>query len=200
LHLPYVTGDLNEYNQCQTQLKELYRQLSKQEATDDDSIKGDALINQSEFTAYRLLYYIFLSCNSKYDGGSSDLFQIMDSLTQDERNHDAVAHALNVRVAVADADYHAFFCLYKDAPNLGRLLMDYIVPSMRKAGLHRLHKAYRPSVEVDFVVNELGFDGIDFGSKWLQSCGCVLSEDGTIWSTKDTELRDSDMEEKKSLI
>ena len=47
-------GDLNEYNQCQTQLRELYR---------DPQLVGEGRVQ--EFTAYRLLYYLYLQGNKK---------------------------------------------------------------------------------------------------------------------------------------
>ena len=59
-------GDLNEYNQCQTQLKNLYVQ----------SLRGC----EAEFTAYRILYYVYLLGNKKYTSGGSDLAFIMASL------------------------------------------------------------------------------------------------------------------------
>ncbi len=40
--------DLNEYNQCQTQLKQLYNNTSLNRQ------------NEMEFVAYRLLYYVYL--------------------------------------------------------------------------------------------------------------------------------------------
>ena len=51
--------DLNEYNQCQTQLKHLYA-------------KGVAG-SEAEFVAYRILYYVYLLGNKKYHNGSADL-------------------------------------------------------------------------------------------------------------------------------
>jgi hypothetical protein len=59
--------DLNEYNQCQTQLKQLYKL----------GYKG----SEAEFVAYRILYYVYLQGNKKYQAGSSDLARIMSDLT-----------------------------------------------------------------------------------------------------------------------
>lgn len=59
-------GDLNEYNQCQTQLKQLY----------DSGLPG----SEMEFTAYRILYYVYLQGNKKYQNGSSDLASILATL------------------------------------------------------------------------------------------------------------------------
>jgi SAC3 family protein LENG8/THP3 len=61
--------DLNEYNQCQTQLKQLYSNGHGQ------------LSSEMEFTAYRILYYLYLQGNSKYQKGNQDLAHIMSSLT-----------------------------------------------------------------------------------------------------------------------
>lgn len=61
---------MNEYNQCQTQLKQLYAA----------GIKG----NEREFIAYRILYYIYLLGNKKYTAGSSDLAYILTQLKDEE--------------------------------------------------------------------------------------------------------------------
>ena len=90
--------DINEYNQSQTQLKELYDKI---ERNDNGSSSGgsdgkgkkkqkktmgkssdveDGLKNRNEFIAYRIIYYVFLSCNRKYEGGSSDIFKVCFSV------------------------------------------------------------------------------------------------------------------------
>jgi hypothetical protein len=48
--------------------------------------------------------------------------------------------------------------------------------------------------------NDNGKDNLEFGRIWLVSCGCVLSEDGSQFLTKDSVVHESDLEEKQSLI
>jgi len=125
----------------------------------------------------------------------------MLALTAEERQDPAIRHALSVREAVSETDYHRFFRLLRKCPNEGTHLMDRIVPSMRYKALFRICKAYRPSVEAEFVVDELGLESDrEFGRKWLLSCGCILSEDNSMITTKDSIIHESEMEAKKSLI
>lgn len=185
-------GDLNEYNQSQTQLQELYDQLSTARGKE----RKKALENENEFVAYRIIYTVFLTGNKKYQGGSSDLFKIMLHLTSEQRNHPFVAHALKVRVAVADNDYHAFFRLLNECPNHGVYLMDNMIPQMRSVGLKCMMKAYRPSLSVGFLLTELGFacggESDQLAKKrgilWLKGCGCVFEPDNNMISAKDTIL------------
>lgn len=184
-------GDLNEYNQSQTQLKDLYEKISHRSGSNANGLK-----NQNEFIAYRVLYNVFMTVNTKYEGGTTDLFKIMLNLTPEQQKHPSIVHALKVRVAVADNDYHAFFHLQDRAPNLGAFLMDFIVPSIRAIGLKAMMKAYRPSMSVDFILSELGFvfhgviDRIK-GDAWLKNCGCKFNLDRTMILTKETSLNNS---------
>jgi len=217
-------GDLNEYNQCQTQLKELYDLVGRDSGavaanSDNESLEiheeqldgkkkknlRTGLENQHEFVAYRIIYYVYLTGNKKYEGGSSDLFKIMLSLTLDQRENPVIAHALRVRVAFAENDYHTFFSLHDSAPNMSAYLMDYLVPQVRQAALQRMHKAYRPSVPTRHVLKELGFDVDDVqevkeGRRWLLSCGCKLVDDDMTFLTKDSFLKESDLVDKKSSL
>jgi len=213
-------GDLNEYNQCQTQLKELYKNLPSTDSRNrsvlvrDNSDESDWK-HQQEFIAYRLLYYVFLSTNEKYSGGSSDMYHIMLSLTPTERKHPAINHALKVREAVALSDYFWFFRLHKTSPNLGIFLTELLVPTMRLRGLRRIAKAYRPSIDLNVCFEQLGFcdqnhgscadngettiddggatnDGKDGGKmmedakSWLISCGGII--DASKFLTKDSDI------------
>ncbi|KAK0746497.1 SAC3/GANP/Nin1/mts3/eIF-3 p25 family-domain-containing protein [Schizothecium vesticola] len=130
-------GDLGEYNQCQTQLKALYQQ----------GIKGKPL----EFKAYRILYFI-------HTANRTALNDVLADLTTAEKSERAIKHALGVRSALALGNYHRFFQLYNDTPNMGAYLMDMFVARERLAALCNICKAYKPDVPLRFITDELLFE------------------------------------------
>ena len=113
-------GDLGEYNQCQTQLRALYSQ----------NLGGHPM----EFKAYRILYFIH-TCNR------TDMNDVLADLTLAEKKDKAVKHALDVRSALALGNYHSFFHLYLDTPNMGAYLMDMFVVRERLAALANICRA-----------------------------------------------------------
>lgn len=113
-------GDLGEYNQCQTQLRSLYRQ----------KLGG----RPGEFTAYRILYFIH-TCNRT---GMNDM---LADLTLADKKHPAIRHALEVRSALARGNHHKFFKLYEDPPNMGGYLMDMFVARERIAATAAICKS-----------------------------------------------------------
>lgn len=113
-------GDMGEYNQCQTQLRALYKQ----------KLGGCP----GEFTAYRILYFIY-TCNRT---GMNDA---LADLTLQDKENVAVRHALQTRAALATGNYHKFFRLFNEAPNMGAYLMDMFVDRERLAALAGLCKA-----------------------------------------------------------
>ncbi|KAL8854941.1 MAG: hypothetical protein Q9221_000137 [Calogaya cf. arnoldii] len=130
-------GDLSEYNQCQTQLRALYAQ----------NLGGHPF----EFLAYRILYFLHTS-------NRTDMNDVLADLTPTEKRHPAVKHALDARSALALGNYHRFFQLYLDTPNMGAYLMDMFVGRERLSALSALCRAYKPDVRLRFVTEELGFD------------------------------------------
>lgn len=114
-------GDLGEYSQCQTQLRALYNQ----------NLGG----HPTEFKAYRILYFIH-TCNR------TDMNDALSELTKADKAERAIKHALDVRSALALGNYHRFFQLYLDTPNMGAYLMDMFVARERLAALTAVCKAY----------------------------------------------------------
>ena len=113
-------GDLGEYNQCQTQLQALYAQ----------KLGGSPI----EFKAYRILYFLF-TCSR------SDMSDVLADLTPAEKKEPAIKHALAARSALALGNYHRFFRLYLETPNMGVYLMDKFVVRERLAALANICKA-----------------------------------------------------------
>ncbi|KAK4248294.1 SAC3/GANP/Nin1/mts3/eIF-3 p25 family-domain-containing protein [Corynascus novoguineensis] len=155
-------GDLGEYNQCQSQLKGLYRL----------GLEGKA----NEFKAYRILYYIHTANRTELNNALADL-------TAAEKKDKAIKHALDVRSALALGNYHRFFQLYNDTPNMGAYLMDMFVGRERLAALCNICKAYKPDVPLRFVTEELYFESdVEAAQFILDHDGQELLEDrnGTI--------------------
>lgn len=113
-------GDIGEYNQCQTQLRSLYAL----------GLKG----NPIEFKAYRILYFI-------HTANRTGLNDTLADLTAAEKEERPIKHALAVRSALALGNYHRFFQLYLDTPNMGAYLMDMFVVRERLAALCNICKA-----------------------------------------------------------
>ncbi|KAJ1679565.1 hypothetical protein EV182_001790 [Spiromyces aspiralis] len=140
-------GDMSEFNQCQTQLKSLYAQ----------GILGCTI----EFLAYRILYYV-------YTKSSSDVNEVLSSMSENVKHDPAIRHALEVRTSVATKNYHKFFKLYLVAPNMSGYLMDQFLERERCSALRTIFLVYRPKMPVEFLSRELAFADIAACIEFLQ--------------------------------
>ncbi|KAI9051731.1 hypothetical protein LZ554_004771 [Drepanopeziza brunnea f. sp. 'monogermtubi'] len=75
-----------------------------------------------------------------------------------EKEEEAIKHALGVRSALALGNYHRFFRLYLDTPNMGAYLMDMFVVRERLMALSSICRSYKPDLKLRFITEELGFE------------------------------------------
>ncbi|PWN49816.1 hypothetical protein IE53DRAFT_331407 [Violaceomyces palustris] len=151
-------GDLGEYNQCQSQLRGLYAY----------NIPGCTM----EFLAYRILYLL-------HTRNRRDVNALMAELTAGHKAEPAVAHALSVRSALVTGNYHKFFELYNDAPNMNAYVMDHFVERERVNALLVIAKGYRPHCPLSFIASELAFADAMEAHEFLASHNCATYIDPT---------------------
>jgi hypothetical protein len=150
-------GDINNFNQCQIALKDLY---------DRENIAGATL----EFAAYRILYTSF------YMTSKRSMSKLLSELTPEARKDPAVMHASAVRQAVDDGNFFSFFRLLMEAPNMGAYLMDFYTTSMRTRALRTICRAFRPTVPAEMLQRRLAFEDEDELYEFLEKAGGVVKE------------------------
>jgi hypothetical protein len=131
--------DFREFNQCVTQLLELFDQ-------------GMGTIElKREFRAYTLLYHIFTLHSFKTVASAITL---SSAIPESEEEY----HALKVWEAVETGDWIRYFKLREIAPNMGKHFMgDPLAGIVRKNALCSLCRSFRPSLPLMFVKESLGF-------------------------------------------
>lgn len=163
--------DLSEYNQCQTQLKHLYR--------DDASVCENA----NEFTAYRILYALATA------NQASIMHMLKTELPPALRANPLIAFALNIRAAVAADNYHRFFALCADPP-LQVSLLDMLIDRMRFRALEMIARAYRPmQLDISFLQSTLSLEDTAATVRYIRSCNGKVSADGKLFITSESEVQ-----------
>jgi len=167
-------GDLNEFNQCQTQLKELYGIFNPHpEKREGGRTRGEinkgrdvkhpsecslARRNVAEFVAYNVLYAVMVHSSGKGEG-STEVMKCMESISRNSEIRDSpdVRHALEVRAALAEGNFVVFFKLYMGAPKMSAYIMDFIIPSLRFRVVTVMCRAYKPTLGSGWLSGMCGF-------------------------------------------
>lgn len=158
-------GDIAEFTKCLSKLRPLY----------EDYALG-SVNSVSEFLAYRLLLHLKTQSNL-------DLSLDIQRLTAKEKAVPAVSHALQLCQSWASKNHFQFFKLYKEAPNLGRFLIDTFLPQTRAQFLQAMAAAYK-ELEITFVQDIMVFPSEEITISFVQDHGFTLDETKTKFSTK----------------
>ncbi|CCG83630.1 UPF0666 protein C2A9.11c [Taphrina deformans PYCC 5710] len=145
-------SDLGEYNQCQTQLQTLYKQMPD---------TGHPL----EFLAYRILYML-------HTRNLTEINTVLVNMTLALRQDPSIAHALSVRKSLACNNYPRLFKLYLEAPNMSGYLMDNFIDRERVSAMAIVCRAYRPTIDLnERLARVLGFSDVDELTEYLIGIG-----------------------------
>ncbi|VIO92514.1 SAC3/GANP family protein [Brugia malayi] len=151
-------GDREEFNQCQSQLKLLYKELP-------DSP------NCHEFTSYRLLYYISVA-------NTIDQTTLLSELDEKARKDPCLSFSLKTREAWALGNHVKLFRLYQEAPRMASYVMDLFLERERKAALNACLKSFRPTINITILASRLGLEEPKL-CEWLATFGITV-DDGKI--------------------
>jgi len=132
-------ADQQEVRKCVSTLQAMY----------DEGLPGC----QAEFGAYQLLLYI---CIEQKDRALSFSRAVVQLVAQGVWETPEVQHAMSVYHTILSGNYVQFWNLYADAPNCGRLIMDWGVRKLRFEAVQGLVMSYR-TVSLDMCMRMLGF-------------------------------------------
>lgn len=139
-------NDLGEFNQCQSQLSYLIRDLKRQGNLLE---KGRKL--ELEFTCYRIIYMVMT-------GNHSDINRLR--CEWGERG-DWIQKAFSLQQCQLVGDYHRFFALYdtfsSTMPLAKKLIQQHLLVKERIRALSTMSRAYR-RISLAFLETELKFE------------------------------------------
>jgi len=149
--------DFSEFNQCQTQLNVLYRQVP------------DCNQNKDEFLSYRLLYLLAIKNFSEL---KLSLGRCIGSESE------LVRSCVNVCVALRSGNHVQFFNRFNQLSPLAKAILHDCKTDFRFLSLQKMIKGYGPSkVAVSMVKFSLGFsnDENELADAYLLDAGCKIT-------------------------
>ena len=194
-------GDLNEFNQCQSNIQSLVQDTSNNLQQSEESV--------GEFRAYAILYALvrnakmdlkMLLYKNRQPCSRISAASLKRKKTKKRRRTDydpscqsssaptrpiyshcsaTEEHAWQVVRAVDDNGYRAFFRLYNEAPHMSPYLMDFLVQRVRSAAYQRLVAAYRPHISCEFVKECLQMDDLEEARHFLKQQDAVYLQENS---------------------
>ena len=172
------SGDLGQFNQCQTQLKQLHWAGSIQDASVDV---------KAEFLSYRLLYYYFQNLRV-------DEQMFLDQLMglDEYRHHPYVVFALEVRTAATTNNFSKYFRLSRCASDESggkckgrpashvKFLLSAFEAKQRISALIVLTKAFVTQIAVEWLSGILGFSSSESCVEFLTDHGGILKNESSL--------------------
>ena len=157
--------DIAHFNQCQTQLDELYV----------TGLKG----HNEEFLAYRILY-------AGLHNMLLELTLIMKKLTLKDKQSKCIKHALRVVSALDCNNYRVIFKEYKRAPNMSGYLMDLFIDRYRVFALQTMAVSYFLGLDIKYITNELVFESDEKCKKFIIEAGGIVNEEANKLNSKES--------------
>lgn len=150
-------SDLGQFNQCQTQLRELHRTLNI-------PLKSS---HREEFLCYRLLYLSLMNMRH-------DLLKLSGELTFEEKQLPGVKFADAFRRALIEGNFHRALQLSAKGPFLSSILIKIFINRLRMMYLVLLAKTHY-TVKIEFLQGELLFHT-------LAECRKFLNDSKAVWT------------------
>ncbi|XP_050533626.1 leukocyte receptor cluster member 8 homolog isoform X2 [Daktulosphaira vitifoliae] len=154
-------SDMGEFNQCQTQLCDLYKELKE---------SSTAQKNRNEFLCYSILYCI-------YTRALSELNEILLTIKESNIKDECIEFALKTKNAWWLSNHIQLFSLYKVAPKMASYLMDMFLARERKNFYLAIAKSYRPTIPISTIQDQMAFNKREDCLAFLKDTGAVISTD-----------------------
>jgi len=138
-------SDLDQFNQCQTQLGYLYPL----------KIKG----HEMEFITYQVLYFALHHMNCELETYLSDL-------SEEKAEHQDVQYGIQVYLAMREDNYHRLFALYNKAPHMCSYMMDIFLNKHRIWALIIICRSH-VTIGLDYLQELLRFETVAETTKFV---------------------------------
>eukprot|EP01117_Protostelium_nocturnum_P011830 TRINITY_DN4310_c0_g2_i4.p1 TRINITY_DN4310_c0_g2~~TRINITY_DN4310_c0_g2_i4.p1 ORF type:complete len:382 (-),score=137.55 TRINITY_DN4310_c0_g2_i4:40-1185(-) len=120
------------------------------------------------------------------------LNELVNQSKRSQMNHKHLKYSLNLILSLNSfQNYHQFFRMANDTKNSLLLFLSSSISAkvLRRNSLEIICKAYRPSVPLSFVSEELGFDGSDHLKSCLQQWDALMDDSQEHLLCKESQIR-----------